>query len=162
MHLNVHTERLEKFVIENAKSTSSRSIKQLKPNLNSHFKQGYFDVLNSEKYADNRACIYRSSLEFKFMAWLEACPNVTAWVSEPFSIPYMIGDKNRTYSIDFIVLFDNGKLWFVEVKPYKQTVIGSPGFEINKKKWNAAINWCIENNDDIDFKIITERFRTSV
>lgn len=159
MYLNEWTEKLERFVVENT-NKNKKSIKSMKPNLNSHFKQGYFNVAESKKYADVRPCIYRSSSEFKFMYWLENCPRVKAWVSEPFSIVYYLEDgTKRTYSIDFIVLFDTGKFWFTEVKPYGQTIRGSYDFEMNKKKWNAAIRWCKENDEDIEFKLITERFR---
>ncbi len=144
---------------------SKKSIKDLKPNPKSHFKDGYFHINECEKYiqVDNEPCIYRSSLEFKTFMWCENSPNVKAWASEPFSIPYLhVNERGQTrkrnYNIDCIVEFNDGRIWFVEIKPYNLTKIGSFGFELNKSKWNGALKWCDEQPFLIEFKIITEKF----
>lgn len=142
-----------------------RSIKDLKPNPNSRYKDGYFPKDKCTKYLSvgNEPCIYRSSLEFKTFLWCENSPNVKAWASEPFSIPYYHKTPNgeikkRNYNIDLIVEFTDGRIWFVEIKPYELTKKGSHGFELNASKWRGALKWCEEQPYDIKFRIITEKF----
>lgn len=142
-----------------------KNIKELKPNPKSKFKDGYFPKDKCSKYVsvNNEPCIYRSSLEFKTFLWCENSPNVKKWASEPFSIPYFLKNdkgvvRKRNYNIDLIIEFVDGRLWFVEIKPYELTKIGSYGFEMNQAKWNASLEWCKEQEFDIEFKIITEKF----
>lgn len=146
----------------------SRSIKQLKPNKNSKFKQGYFDVSESLKYEGKEACIFRSGLEKRFFEFFESNDKITKWESEPeLSVKYMYGGKLRTYWLDAIIVFA-GKTWLIEIKPFSQTVLPKAGrnpishknamatFEQNVAKWTAAKVYA-EQNDAV-FAILTERF----
>lgn len=156
---------LLELVESHSHNRKGSNIKHLKPNPKSKFKDGYFPKDKCKKYIslNNEPCIYRSSLEFKTFLWCENSPNVKNWSSEPFSIPYFLKNergeiRKRNYNIDLIIEFINGKLWFVEIKPYELTKIGSFGFEKNSAKWNASLDWCKEQDFDIEFKIITEKF----
>lgn len=117
-----------------------------KPALNSNgpWKQGIYDVSNSNKFVfgESKAQpIYRSSYEWLFMKWCELTDDVVKWGSEPFCIPYADPTANkhkmRNYWIDFTVIVANGAKWYIEVKPSKKVD------EVNK------------------FKRIYESFRTS-
>ena len=114
-----------------------------KPNMgpNAKTQQGYFKVINKEKYiGDPELVIYRSSWEFGFCKYCDASPSVKRWSSEPISIPYYdrvskleecakLGlDPNnpsnwevRNYNTDFWYEVDTGsgplEKIFVEIKP---------------------------------------------
>jgi len=160
MYQNKHTIELHDIVAKWRSNTpqSNRSMKNHRPSKKSKFKQGYYDISESLKYSSDESCIYRSSLEYKIMLWLETNPNIVAWVSEPFSVPYKLNDKQKNYNIDFICLFRDGRIWFIEGKPYGQTLPYSYGWDMNKAKWNAAIEWCSMQQENVQFQIITERF----
>ena len=62
-----------------------------KPNTgpNAKTKQGYYSVINIDKYiGDPNLVIYRSSWEFAFCKYCDNAPSVLRWSSEPISIPY--------------------------------------------------------------------------
>jgi hypothetical protein len=110
------------------------SIKSLRPNANSTFKQGYFRPTHPEKYkGDPNKIIFRSSWEHKFMTWCDLHPNIKFWASEGFSIPYLNPCKGfangvftpglSNYWVDFWVIVDKGQgeeKWIVEIKPKAQ------------------------------------------
>ena len=143
-------------------------IKNLKPNSNSRFKQGYFDQYNPKKYFGKRPIIYRSSWELSFMLKMEANNSVEAWTSEEIVIPYTMKEKKNgkfvlvrhNYHTDFSVILKIGKKIVVEVKPLAQCALNesqihrNPTIYKNACKWRAAIEWCKANG--YIFKIITE------
>jgi hypothetical protein len=114
-----------------------------KPNKspNIKFVQGYYTIVNKEKYVGDPAlCIYRSSWEFKFCKWADYSPSITRWSSEPISVKYLdkvskldeckkLGinpndPKNwvqKNYHVDFWITVDKGEgkeeKWFIEIKP---------------------------------------------
>jgi hypothetical protein len=160
----------------------ANKIKGLKPRMGSksRFKQGYFDVSKSLKYMNSgEPCIYRSSLEFKFMKWCEHTDRVVNWNSEPFSIKYICLEtgKERNYYIDFSVITQTPETWIIEVKPHKE-VLEAEKFgkiyhklgEIERKKfvnankvaaknyskWKHAKQICEERS--WKFIIVTEKF----
>ena len=102
-------------------------IKNLKPQKNSRFKQGYFTAKFPEKYiGDFSKIIYRSSWEYKFMCSVDINPAVLRWASEPTKIPYYspIDNKIHNYFVDFFVIIEkdgNKESWLLEVKPISQT-----------------------------------------
>lgn len=159
-----------------------RSIKSHKPRMgkSSRYKQGYFDVSKSLKYLNSsEPCIYRSSLEFKFMKWCELSDRVKNWESEPFSVKYTCLEtgKERNYWIDFSVITSNNETWLIEVKSSKdvqdvelfQTLYNRLS-EVEKKrlinsrkvaaknysKWKHARQIC--NDRNWKFVIVTERW----
>ena len=72
---------------------------------------------------------YRSSWEGYFMEAIEMNPSIIKWGYENDRIEYydpttILPDgmpKKRNYHIDFVILYDNGTLEYVEVKPYHET-----------------------------------------
>ncbi len=110
------------------------NIKNLKPNANSQYQQGYFQPTNPEKYiGDVTQIIYRSSWEKRFCQWANDHPNIVKWGSENFKIPYenpvakMVNGQyvsaiNNYYVDFFITIKKDDKLttWLCEVKPKNQ------------------------------------------
>jgi hypothetical protein len=145
------------------------SIKNLGPNANSNYNQGYFDRFNPKKYEGPRPIIYRSSLELRFMRNLELNADVLSWSSENISIPYILKEKHgntfreirKNYHIDFTVNMKNSKKYVVEVKPScfvpmnESEIRLNPVIYKNACKWKYAIQWCKLNG--YEFKIVTEK-----
>jgi len=81
-------------------------IKELKPDPNSRYKQGYYRLVNTKKYiSDDRRIIYRSGLELKFCKYCDYTDSILEWVSEPFAIPYIhpVTGKMRNYYVDYLI-----------------------------------------------------------
>lgn len=103
------------------------SIKNLKPNANGQFKQGYYSLKYPDKYIGDRSkIIARSSWEGKFMNWCDNHPGVLKWSSEPVAIPYVspLDGRMHKYYVDFFVQMEkDGKPegWLIEIKPKAQT-----------------------------------------
>ena len=53
-----------------------------------NFRQGFYEVKNSQKYVGNGKPKYRSGWEMTFMMFLDSNDNVINWASEPVRIPY--------------------------------------------------------------------------
>lgn len=140
------------------------SIKDLMPNPNKRYKQGFYDSHNPKRYFGKRPIIYRSSLELRFMNWCETSSVVQSWSSEPEpGIPYFDAKNNyHTYFPDFIVMFKDGTRLLVEVKPKSEVPINelqirtNPIKAKNAMKWKAAIEFAKRNN--MKFVIVTEDF----
>lgn len=89
---------------------------------------------------------YRSSWEGYFMEAIEMNPSVVKWGYENDRIEYhdpttILPDgswKKRNYHIDFVILYDNGTLEYVEVKPYHETV--DPKSLEPKRKKSKGVN----------------------
>jgi len=110
------------------------SIKNLRPNPNSDWKQGYFRPANLDKYiGDPNKIICRSSWEERFCTWCDNHPNIVQWSSEPVAIPYMnpcwrfVNGKFMAgmskYWVDFWIVVDKDgdrQKWLCEVKPNSQ------------------------------------------
>ena len=142
-------------------------IKQLAPNKNSKYKQGYFK--GAKKYFGPEPIIYRSSLEYRFMLSLELNTQVEKWSSEQIVIPYMMLEKikgkvvqvRHNYNTDFTVIMKDGKKIIVEIKPSELVPLKESEIrrtKVNYKnscKWKYAITWCKQNG--YIFKIITEQ-----
>jgi len=102
------------------------SIKNLKPNPNGPYKQGYYSLQNPDKYiGDKSRIIARSSWEAKFMNWCDSNPAILQWSSEPVPIPYLspIDNKEHKYNVDFWVkTLKSGaeEQWLIEIKPSAQ------------------------------------------
>lgn len=141
-------------------------IKQLKPQKNSRYKQGYINPKSCKKLIPGTSAekiIYRSSYELKFITWLENNSNVKFWGSECFYIPYMFVDgTTHKYYPDYFVEMTDGTKLVVEIKPYNQTqkpinenCWAAKEYTRNKCKWAAAIEFC--KNKGYRFKILTEK-----
>ena len=120
----------------------------------SHFK-GKFTPKNPDKYSGNvKQIIYRSSWERLFMVYCDKKESILQWSSEEVKIPYIHDVKNRTYYPDFWVFMMNKNNALVEklieIKPHYQRTM-----KVNKAKWNAAEEYCKENN--MEFLVMTEK-----
>lgn len=142
------------------------NIKQLKPQKNSRYKQGYIDPRSCKKLLPGVAhekIIYRSSYELKFILWLESNSKIKQWASECICIPYMFVDgTTHRYYPDYFVEFVDGTKMVIEIKPYNQTkkpinenCWAAKEYTKNKCKWVAAIEFCKKKG--YAFKILTEK-----
>lgn len=140
------------------------------------FKQGYYNVVNKEKYIGKIDKVYyRSSWEYKFMLWLDLNKSVLNWSSEEIEIPYYkeTSGKVHRYFPDFYAKIEGSsgiKQYLIEIKPVKDTEMYTPKTKTaksqqrvvesaltmvtNQNKWNAAKEWCDKN--DIIFMVLTE------
>jgi hypothetical protein len=103
------------------------NIKHLTPRKDSPYQQGYYKLINPEKYiGDPSKIIFRSGWEKKFATYCDINDRVIAWSSEPFKIDYWhpVEKKIKPYNIDFYVKIDKGDRqyseYIIEVKPSKQ------------------------------------------
>jgi hypothetical protein len=95
---------------------------------------------------------FRSGWERSYFMWLDANPEVIAYYSEPFKIPYVSNTRTgkvRGYIPDLLVEYAGRKL-LVEIKPSKRM-----GNVVNRKKFAAARLWCTING--VEFVVITEK-----
>lgn len=65
----------------------------------------------------------KSSYETRYVAIMEADPEVVAFVYEPFRIPYEFEEVQLWYIPDFLVHYSDGREELVEVKPAKMTTL---------------------------------------
>ena len=133
-----------------------------------NFQQGYYTVLNPEKYVGTGTPKYRSGWELTFMRFCDNHPSVVSWASENVRIPYKnpFTGKDTFYVPDFFVVYQNkyGKqiAEVVEIKPKKQSLIESKVASakdrmvvaINHAKWQAAMAFCKQQG--YIFRVITE------
>lgn len=147
--------------------TGEWGIKNLRPNRNSTYKQGYF--VGAQKYVGPQPIIYRSSYEYRFMVHLELNKKVLKWSSENIQIPYTMKEfqdgkfveVKHTYNVDFTVWMESGKIVIVEIKPSafvplnEAQIKRNPVMYKNACKWRAAKRYCDQNN--MVFCIITEK-----
>ena len=137
---------------------------------------GTFVPKNISKYKGNPTKItYRSSWELYMMKWLDNNPLVLFWNSEETVIPYYstADKKNRRYFMDFKVWFEDGSIYYFEVKPYKETQPPVPPkrftkkakerfinemytYTVNQDKWKAT-KALEQKHKNFKFRIITER-----
>lgn len=135
---------------------------------------GKFMPVNHQKYrGDIRKITYRSSWESWFMKWLDTNPQVVKWNSEEVVIPYFseADGKKRRYFMDFWFRTKDGKEFFIEVKPKKETqpppkpvklttsakkkyIDDIYTWTVNQCKWKAAQKVAEKNN--IQFRLLTE------
>ncbi len=123
---------------------------------------------NPDKYkGDPTNIVCRSLWERWLCKWLDRNNNVVFWSSEEISIRYFdpIQKKWRRYFPDFFVEFNNGRRIIIEVKPKNQTIAPQNKkkksfmkeqctYINNRSKWNAAIEFCSNNN--LEFHVFTE------
>jgi uncharacterized phage-associated protein len=133
------------------------------------YAQGLFTPKNPDKYVGKKQPIYRSSWELAFMNFCDVNDHILAWASESIHIPYYnpLKQKNTHYIPDFFIKYRNAtgqeKAELIEIKPSKETSLQTAGKSVrnqayaivNQAKWQAADNWCRNNN--IQFRVITEQ-----
>lgn len=137
--------------------------------------KGFFKPKNPSKYrGDPTNIIYRSLWELKLMTYLDSHPDVLAWESEEFFIPYRspIDNKVHRYFPDFKVTKrvspNLTETIVIEVKPKSQSVpptlkTKKPNkkyvrevmtYGINEAKWKAARAFCEDRK--WKFMVMTE------
>ncbi|BBC78216.1 head closure [Escherichia phage EcS1] len=135
---------------------------------------GKFLPTKLEKYkGDFRKITYRSSWEHYFMKWLDNNNEVIQWNSEEVVIPYFCNaeGKKRRYFMDFWFKTQDGKQFFIEVKPKKETTAPPTPvklttaakkryinevytWSVNQDKWKAA--QATADKMGIIFRVLTE------
>ncbi len=104
---------------------------QLKEKLeDEHIKRYTFIVKGSKLYTqgifwsekNQRKYVFRSTYEFGYFYMLENDPNVTAYIVEPFDIPYLDPryKYERRYKPDVLVHYRNGNISLLEIKPKRK------------------------------------------
>lgn len=118
--------------------------------------KGKYYPKNKQKYLGNRAPIYRSMWERRFMIYCDKSKNILEWDSESIHIPY-ISPKDKkwhNYYPDFYIKYKNKNNQtiksIIEIKPYYQKK-----WDINIAKWESCQKYC--NDTGYDFKVLTER-----
>lgn len=103
-------------------------IKNVKPSKGRPYNQGYYELINQEKYVGKLPVIYRSSWERKFCIYCDKKEDIIHWSSEPVSIKYWnpITDKESDYYPDFYMKVKQKdgtvKEFLVEIKPKSHLV----------------------------------------
>lgn len=131
------------------------------------FANGFYQILNPNKYVGKKVPHFRSSWEHTFMRFCDTNPAVLQWASEAIHIPYRnpFTNKNTIYVPDFMIMYvnKNGDKYaeLIEVKPTKETSLQEARSErdkasaiLNMCKWQAAQAWCSQNG--LRFRVITE------
>jgi hypothetical protein len=133
----------------------------------SKWAQGFYEVVNAQKYVGKKTPRYRSGWEFSFMRFCDLNDHVLQWASESIHIPYRnpLTGKQTIYVPDFLIMYRNKdntvRAEVVEIKPKKQSVIESKqsardraAVAVNYAKWDAATKWC--RSQGLTFRVITE------
>jgi hypothetical protein len=132
-----------------------------------NFRQGTYEVKNTEKYAGKGKPRYRSGWELTFMMFLDNNEHVLQWASESISIPYRnpLTGKQSMYIPDFFVTYrgrnNTVTAELIEIKPKKQSLIESKANDrdraivaVNYAKWDQATKWARRNG--VIFRVINE------
>jgi hypothetical protein len=133
----------------------------------SRWAQGFYDVVNADKYVGTKKPRYRSGWELSFMRFCDTNQHVIQWASEAIQIPYRhpLTGKQTIYVPDFFITYKTKnntlRAELIEIKPKKQSVVESKMSSrdravvaINYAKWAAAEAWC--RRQSITFRVITE------
>jgi hypothetical protein len=131
-----------------------------------NYSQGFYTILNPEKYVGKGTPKYRSGWELTFMRFCDNHPSVVSWASECVRIPYKnpFTGKDTYYVPDFLVTYQvNGvnRAELIEIKPKSQAVMElarsqqeKMAVALNMCKWQAAQIWC--KRMGATFRILTE------
>lgn len=106
--------------------------------------QGKFKPKNSSKYiGDPNQIYYRSSWELSVMIWCDSQSSITSWSSEELVIPYLCptdGSYHR-YFVDFQINMQDGKSYWIEIKPKKYTNPPKTPKRQSKKYINEVLSY---------------------
>lgn len=95
---------------------------------------------------------YRSGWELNFAQYLDKDATVLTYSYESVIVSYITNLRSgrlRKYFPDFFIERTDGTKLLVEIKPLRFM-----NRTINKKKWEAALQWCVEH--DAEFMVLTE------
>lgn len=96
-----------------------------------------------------RGILFRSLYEYSYYKHLETQDLFEEMEYEPFSIPFKLDGRKRTYTPD-VLLTSEKKL--IEIK---STYELGKATKLNEEKFKAAIKYCSEN--DLTFEVLTEK-----
>lgn len=133
----------------------------------SKFANGFYQILNPDKYVGKKTPHFRSSWEHTFMRFCDENPAVLQWANEAIHIPYVnpFTNRNTIYVPDFIIFYvnKNGQKYgeLIEIKPSRETTLEAARSTrdkayavLNQFKWEAANAWCKQQG--LRFRVITE------
>ena len=140
----------------------------------SRYYQGRFIPSYPKKYlGDPTNIIFRSSLELRFMQYLDSNSNIIGWENEETIVPYYDPSTNkwRRYFPDFVIVVKSGSgtiTQMIEIKPASQCqppkvpakrtkrfISEMLTWGTNSSKWKAADEYCKDRK--WVFKIITDK-----
>ena len=134
----------------------------------SKYANGFYQVINAEKYIGKKTPHYRSGWENTFMRFCDLNPAILQWASESIHIKYRnpFTNKMTIYVPDFLIIYvDKGGAQHaevVEIKPSQQTTMESARSTrdqaaaiLNMCKWEAARAWC--KAQGMTFRVVTEK-----
>lgn len=133
----------------------------------SKYANGFYQIINPEKYIGKKTPHYRSGWENTFMRFCDLNPAILQWASESVHINYRnpFTNKNTIYVPDFLIIYvDKGGAQhaeLIEIKPSTQTTLESARSTrdqaaaiLNMCKWEAARAWC--KAQGLTFRVVTE------
>lgn len=100
-------------------------------------------ILKSKKMAT--IIQFESSLERDLAKILEFRHDVVGYIDHPFKISYFRGEKEHTYTPDFLIEFD--------VTQYKDGVVDFMGIKSDKAKWLIEVKYKDSMNSFIEFDL---------
>jgi hypothetical protein len=132
-----------------------------------NYVQGFYQLINPEKYIGSNRPKYRSGWELTFMRFCDNHPGITGWASESVRIPYRnpFTGKATTYYPDFLITYQDrvgqNKAELIEIKPKGQALLEKARSQeekaaviLNMAKWEAARAWA--KNMGMTFRVVTE------
>jgi hypothetical protein len=134
----------------------------------SKYANGFYQVINAEKYIGKKTPHYRSGWENTFMRFCDLNPAILQWASESVHINYRnpFTNKMTIYVPDFLIIYVDKSgaqhAEIVEIKPSTQTAMESAKSTrdqaaaiLNMCKWEAARAWCKQQG--MTFRVVTEK-----
>jgi hypothetical protein len=134
----------------------------------SKYANGFYQVINAEKYIGKKTPHYRSGWENTFMRFCDLNPAILQWASESVHINYRnpFTNKMTIYVPDFLIIYVDKSgaqhAEIVEIKPSQQTTMESAKSTrdqaaaiLNMCKWDAARAWCKQQG--MTFRVVTEK-----
>jgi hypothetical protein len=131
------------------------------------YANGFYQVLNPEKYVGKGTPHYRSGWEHTFMRFCDNNPSILQWASESIHINYKnpFTNKATIYVPDFFIVYvdktGSKRAELIEIKPSTQSTLESAksvkdqaAAVLNMYKWQAAQAWC--KAQGITFRVVTE------
>ena len=131
------------------------------------YANGFYQLLNPQKYVGKKTPHYRSGWEHTFMRFCDSNPSVLQWASESIHINYKnpFTNKATIYVPDFFIVYVDKsgakKAELIEIKPSSQSTLESArstrdqaAAVLNMYKWQAAQAWC--KAQGISFRVVTE------
>ena len=131
------------------------------------YANGFYQLLNPQKYVGKKTPHYRSGWEHTFMRFCDNNPSILQWASESIHINYTnpFTNKATIYVPDFFIVYVDKsgakRAELIEIKPSTQSTLESAkstrdqaAAVLNMYKWQAAQAWC--KAQGIAFRVVTE------